>query len=1657
MPTQRYETIIAAKYEGMGVAQQVLRDFNQIGTALENLERIGQRRSSAFSGLASADQSALIRTSVREVDNLAAALTRLRNAESARTDVRNKAALPVGIKGAGGFGTQPLADRALGRANVDVNTAADALRKEYNRAVTGVRAEYEAAVRRATVGASLTAQIMGQKPAVGGPLDMARSRLSVTADTGTRESLALQKAQGAELVAAVKRGVTAARAEAAAREKAAADLSKTQGGELRAAVKRGVDAARKEAAAREKAADDVAKTRGAQLLGAVATGRKQYAAQELADLREQASIRKSRTKLMLQDFAVFAREVGDARKQAAADLEGQRQQQLYDASPPTYDSPDTTTKLGGAQADYNKAERDLAIATQRRTNLINAGNPDFLQLKAADGMLDAATRRMAAARIRIAALEAKQSVGQQFMHGFRGASDRPYAEQIGQAFKFSVFYGTAYKLLFAFTTTMTATLQEGIAFQSAMTELRIASGASADAASEMAAGLSRQAVAAGQAPSVGVEIGARSLGLYGVTEAAGATQAEQQRVADISTRVVSRMALGSDLGIPELQTQLAAVANAFGTGAAGQIQAADLDAYLGRQFGVQQGLILQAVAESANVGQAAGFDQQQIGAIAAAMISRTGQSPSTAAGWMAQMFSRGGEGSLTKLTAKYGIDPNAELVDQMAELSQIYRTASSSQQTEILSSFGRGKVQNAAQVLVGDWDEIMAAAGRAQTESAGASEDVAEMRLGNIGGQIQVTLATMKQFASELGRSGVLDIVGAAVLVFRELVEGATALLQIWNTINPAVKGVVASLALLALASRTAAFSSAAGALTSPASLAARATMIGPQTAAAAAASSSLTAVGKAALKTIGPWAVAAGALMAIGTLKQSADRQREAMEASTLALNDSGLTSTSTPDEYLASASYLDTLATQQRDATGGFTNAVTFGQANDDNDATAETLELEAERLRDVAKAMKRAAAVVDAAVADSPAASAITSFDAEGLAQTMDLITASGGGAEERLDALISALDGTADAAVRAAGAIDPDAFAGKMSTLLSDGVGKIKAPDTSLYLTSMLSQMAEQYGDPSVDRALANAGKAPVYEVDTGRNLPQQTDAGAAITETLSLGDVYTATQTELQNQLRSALIDHNITSLADLDKRTAREIAEETVEEQDFDPRLGEADLAEARGYIVDMVARELRAEAKGWRQLLKGNKQLTATEVKVVIDQMATDFEEQFNNLPETDLKGRVGARQRWLKELRDLRGQTSADDMPDFIRAVGDAKSLLAQAQIDRLNQVRRAAQQNAKSAAGIRKAGMAFVRGGVAAALKSGDPDVLAGVIETSGKAGISIAKQVIAETIAAIKAALKVRQEIAALLDGFIGPIMAGVIKPTKGLQNALANAQDMSDAIGNMTYSSDDALDGGDVEGTDKYFPDPVKAPKGPSAGDKKAEREEARQAMLELRNNLYLLSIDMTDPLAMAVAAVRDARRRLKSDLGAGADKNTIAADRVALRQSQAEREATAFQQRLDAVTTAEELGRISHRKYISYLESERRRLNQIKDRTFQQQSQLDQIDRLMKDAAESMQGMWNFGDIKLPTPYQIRRQVEGMRGEGKGGRDYGGSNGWGDNPFRREQARADRATQLDATSRQVQNNSTIYIDGADTGKVRQIITETLAKSNATVTNRPRRR
>lgn len=159
-----------------------------------------------------------------------------------------------------------------------------------------------------------------------------------------------------------------------------------------------------------------------------------------------------------------------------------------------------------------------------------------------------------------------------------------------------------------------------------------------------------------------------------------------------------------------------------------------------------------------------------------------------------------------------------------------------------------------------------------------------------------------------------------------------------------------------------------------------------------------------------------------------------------------------------------------------------------------------------------------------------------------------------------------------------------------------------------------------------------------------------------------------------------------------------------------------------------------------------------------------------------------------------------------------------------------------------------------------------------------------------------------------------------------------------------------------------------------AGLRQAQSQLAQEQRAQA-DRMRRLGSDITDPVEQARLDVQQARQQLRADERSGEGADVIAQSQLDLKSAQSQEEAAAFQQRISDVQVAEDLGRISHSQYMNYLSSERDRLVAIGDRTRQQQEQLNQVEQLMKAASEQMQGMWNIGDIQLPTIYEVRRAI----------------------------------------------------------------------------------
>jgi len=190
-----------------------------------------------------------------------------------------------------------------------------------------------------------------------------------------------------------------------------------------------------------------------------------------------------------------------------------------------------------------------------------------------------------------------------------------------------------------------------------------------------------------------------------------------------------------------------------------------------------------------------------------------------------------------------------------------------------------------------------------------------------------------------------------------------------------------------------------------------------------------------------------------------------------------------------------------------------------------------------------------------------------------------------------------------------------------------------------------------------------------------------------------------------------------------------------------------------------------------------------------------------------------------------------------------------------------------------------------------------------------------------------------------------------------------------------------------------------------------------------------LAADTTDPLVVAKIELKAAKEKLALDRRRGQAEDVLLQDQLNLRKARQTKEQTAFDQRMRDHQTAEQLGKLSHAGYIRYLQSEHARFAAIKHRTRQQQDDLNQVDLALKAAKDALSGQFNIGGIKLPTPYEVRRVVQARAAAS----NYQGGFGAAVNPNA-------RSTQLSLSAAAAPVAATnIYVNGADTGEVRSIL------------------
>ena len=213
----------------------------------------------------------------------------------------------------------------------------------------------------------------------------------------------------------------------------------------------------------------------------------------------------------------------------------------------------------------------------------------------------------------------------------------------------------------------------------------------------------------------------------------------------------------------------------------------------------------------------------------------------------------------------------------------------------------------------------------------------------------------------------------------------------------------------------------------------------------------------------------------------------------------------------------------------------------------------------------------------------------------------------------------------------------------------------------------------------------------------------------------------------------------------------------------------------------------------------------------------------------------------------------------------------------------------------------------------------------------------------------------------------------------------------------------------------------------------------QQAQSDLVQSQYDVSIALAEAagktvlaasrtLAQARAALRAALK--KSHGKATAEVNQARAE--AIRAEAALRDAK-LQDDLDTIDFNLQMGRITQSSAIHALQEILRTRELTRD---QRRQLLLQIKGMKEEMADSQ---WNIGDIKLPTPYQMRRYIEERRNQFRHDMDAAAGQGvLNDGGGPRNQERS-----VHTTTHQTNN---FHINGADTAKVKKIIEQVVGGS-----------
>jgi TP901 family phage tail tape measure protein len=1154
-----------------------------------------------------------------------------------------------------------------------------------------------------------------------------------------------------------------------------------------------------------------------------------------------------------------------------------------------------------------------------------------------------------------------------------GRGERSTGFQIGQVFRTSLLYSSAFRALGLVEQTFSKALTEAVNFQQGVTELALATDQSRDSARDLANNLADAANSFGLNGTEGIQAGIKAIGVFRATDASSQTQGAVARTA--STSILQQSFL-SGKPVQDLTANLAAIVQAFGVGAESIGRITDTTTFFEKQFGIAIGSLSESIPAIASLAQQSGFSVEQTAGLAAAVQSRQAGTPAAASGLLSQILTREGEGTVQNVYKSLNITGQT-FADRFRQLADKLPSLSDEQRGQVAAAFGKGRSQSAAIGLLEELDRVFKLAERrANGEGDGLTKQQASLRMNDVGGQLAQLTGAFDGLVKEISQTGLLDALGAVVIGLRELAQSTTQLLRFWNLLPNVIQDVVIAMGVLKVATIAGAGSGFARSLNN------RLTPFGPLPAGAtrttlgtAGAIQGTRALGGAGIAALGGLPVI-GAVAALTTLaagKGAYDSLHKASQEAADALTIVGETDFTKLEAVKSAQASIRQAAESRRDGDTGpmekFIGLFT-GEADKrkDDAANFDATQRVLTRIADRLAARQSQATGTGGGFFGDLSSDAVST----GYKELRDR----GYSAASAIDLLNKAIDKSARTAADAAAIFDPNAVGDELGGSIKSLLGKAVGVDEKGLFGGSFDRDVSKNNLEILSLGLS--GKNPLTRSFSlkGNESIENKKLAEQIIQALPDPEKISAL---VSGMLAEANSDGKITDKEASD--IARQILANAVPEKlaELGKKYGVENVEANRNALEPYLAKEIQGRVK------TSNDANDPQQVNLnLLAGNVSRRQDLLSGVPEGNLRKAEDALAQNIDSVnRDIKTAKAAGEPIDNLLAER------VQTQKQLLQTIHARANKPLQLAAATASANAAFTKSDLddsAAAVKQAKADLdLAASNKKFDPIGYQKARQAYGEALARDASVQKKSAEsMSDLLGAQVGSELANAISAMRDADAAMAAAE--TDAEKNAALIQ-----------------------------QLNAQRAQ-RNALRESNSTERLSHLDRTNPAQVAREAARKAREELadaqKEFRGAGSDggktitpieRRRLTELRNAAEDSTFDAQNTAFSQRLQKAQTALSLGKLSNKAYMDFLRSQitdtDKQLDLMDKNTNGFKALKDrkaQLEGALKEAANSFKtGQFNLGDIQLPTPYEVKRYIKASTGQsaiGGGGTSVVNSN-----------------------------------------------------------------